>query len=244
MRRAVSERLDSRAVDVGNVLSEAFALYRAHWQRLIAIALVVYLIISGIGLLAGLLGPIGIFIAVVVSFIGAFWLQGALVEAINDVRDGRADLSIGETFGRVAPRLGPIVGVSILAGLGIVVGLALLIVPGLYLLTIWSMIIPAVVLERKGVFEAFGRSRELVRGNGWPVFGVIVSTILLLIVTGIVLGIVLSFLPDTAASYLADLISGTIFAPFAALAFRVAYFQLRGEAPATAAEPAPALDPR
>ncbi len=226
------------------MLSEAFALYRAHWQRLIAVALVVYLIVGGIGVLAGLLGVIGVLIAAVVSFIGAFWLQGALVEAINDVRDGRADLSLGETFGRVAPRLGSIIGVSILAGLGILIGLILLVVPGLYLMTIWSMVIPAVVLERKGVFEAFGRSRELVRGNGWPVFGVIITTILLLIVVGIILGIALSFLPDTLGSFLSDLISGTIFAPFAALAFTVAYFHLRGDAPVAAAEPVSALEAR
>ena len=57
----------------------------------------------------------------------------------------------------------------------------LLIVPGLFLLTIWIAVIPAVVLENRGIGESFGRSRELVRGNGWNVFGVIILTFLLLI---------------------------------------------------------------
>jgi phosphate/sulfate permease len=35
------------------------------------------------------------------------------------------------------------------------------------------------VVEGAGVIEAFGRSRDLVRGNGWPVFGAIVIAYLI-----------------------------------------------------------------
>ncbi|MDP8911167.1 MAG: hypothetical protein M3M94_03765 [Actinomycetota bacterium] len=233
-------------MDVGNVFSEALALYRRHWKHFIAIAVVVYLIISLIGLLAAMLGTVGLIVAAVVSFVGAFWLQGALVEAVADVRDGRADLSIGETFGRVAPRIGAIVGASLLAGVGIMIGLLLLVIPGLVLMTLWSMVIPAVVVERTGVLASFGRSRELVRGNGWPVFGVIVTTMLLLVLASIILSIaLLALLPDELAEYLADVISGTIFAPLMALALTVAYFQLRERAPATETrDDLAAADPR
>ena len=54
------------------------------------------------------------------------------------------------------------------------IGLVLLVVPGLFLITIWAVIAPVIVLERAGVFESFGRSRHLVKGNGWQVFGVLV----------------------------------------------------------------------
>ena len=57
----------------------------------------------------------------------------------------------------------------------------LLIVPGLVLMTWWVLIIPVVVLERTSAGAAFGRSRELVRGYGWNVFGVIVLTLLVLL---------------------------------------------------------------
>ena len=50
-----------------------------------------------------------------------------------------------------------------------------MIVPGLILITIWAVVAPSIVVEDKGVFEAFGRSRELVRGNGWKVFVAIIS---------------------------------------------------------------------
>ena len=89
-------------------------------------------------------------------------MQGALVYAVEDVRDGRIDSSIGELFERVRPYLGTLIISGILAGLGIAVGLVLLIVPGLILLTWWCLIVPVIVLEGRQVGEAFTRSRELV----------------------------------------------------------------------------------
>ena len=53
---------------------------------------------------------------------------------------------------------------------------------------------PVVVLEKPGVFAAFGRSRELVRGHGWPVFGTLVVTWLITIGVAIVGGIIVAAL--------------------------------------------------
>ena len=43
------------------------------------------------------------------------------------------------------------------------------------------MTAPAIVVERRGAIEAFGRSYELVRGDGWTVLGVIVVALLILV---------------------------------------------------------------
>jgi hypothetical protein len=75
----------------------------------------------------------------------------------------------------VKPQLVAIVVAGVLAGIGIFVGLILLVVPGLILMTWWVLIIPVIVLERTNAGASFGRSRELVRGYGWRVFGVIAS---------------------------------------------------------------------
>jgi hypothetical protein len=50
----------------------------------------------------------------------------------------------------------------------------LLIVPGLILMVIWSVAVPAKVVEKIGVFDAFTRSRDLTRGRRWPIFGLFV----------------------------------------------------------------------
>jgi hypothetical protein len=161
------------------------------------------------------------------------------VRAVEDVRDGRADLSLGETFQSVRSHLGSIVVAGILAGLGIALGLILLVVPGLVLLTWWILIVPVIVVESRSAGESFGRSRDLVRGHGWNVFGVIVLTVLIYIGLSIVVRLILTPLADWLESFLADIVVGTITIPLLAVTWTLLYFRLR-----EAKEPAPsAVEP-
>ena len=108
----------------GAVLSEAWQLYKAHWQHLLPLALIIYLVLSLVTLLlTALLGFVGALAGALVSLVGLFWLQAALVEAVADIRDGRADLSIRDTLGKVRDRILPVGGAGILAGFGIAIGL-------------------------------------------------------------------------------------------------------------------------
>ena len=224
----------------GDIYREAWDLYKRFWRQFVPIALVIFLIVSVASLLLVLaLGWVGAIFAGLLNLAGVFWLQGAIAEAVADVRDGRADLSIGETINRVSPRVGRLGVAGILAVLGVVAGLLLLIVPGLVLLTWWILIAPVIVLERRGVIEAFGRSRELVRGHGWNVFGTIVIGVLINIAAGIVVTLVLIWLPGDLRDFLSTLISNTIIAPFIAAAWTLMYFRLRGDA----AEPQPGPEP-
>ena len=229
---------------LSGVFGEAWDLYKAHWQHFFSIAIVVFLFLAGIGiLLAFLLGWLGILISAFISIAGTFWLQGALIQAVSDVRDGRADLSVSETFGQVYPKLGTIIVVGILLGIAIAIGLFLLIVPGLYLMTIWIAVIPAVVLENRGIGESFGRSRELVRGYGWNVFGVIVLTILILIGVGIVVGLILLPLADWLGSLIQQIVANTIVTPFVVAVWTLVYYRLKGREEAEPAEPLPEPEP-
>lgn len=221
------------------VLGEAWGLYKTHWQRFAILALAVYVVIGlASALLIGLAGIFGALLATVVSLVGVFLLQGAFVHAVLDVRDGRVDMTVGETFAKARPYLGAIAGASLLAGLGIALGLLLLLVPGLYLLTIWVLIVPVIVLEGTGAMGSFSRSKDLVHGHGWNVFGLIVITFLLQIAVGIVIGLLVVSLPETTARFISDLFSGTVAGPFVAITWVVLYFRLRevspGGAPPTA----------
>ena len=209
------------------VIREAWVLYKTHWRHLLPISFVVYVAIAIVGaLLTAVLTWLGALIAALISLVGLFWVQGALTAAVEDIRDGRPDLSVGETFSRVRPQLGSIVVAGILAGLGVFLGLLLLIVPGLVLMTWWVLIVPVIALERTSAGAAFGRSRELVRGYGWSVFGVIVLTILLLLGFEIVLAIVLTPVADWLQSLVSSIVSGTLTAPFIALVWTLLYFRL------------------
>jgi hypothetical protein len=241
-------------VSAGAVIGRSWELYRAHFGHLISIAFIVFALIALFTLaLIVLLGDLGALIAAFVSVAGVFWLQGALVVAIDDVRDGRADLSIRETIGRVRPRMNTLSIAAVVITIALIacafvifIGFLLFILPGLlllaglfFLLVRWILLVPVIVLENRGLFASLDRSGELVRGHGWSVLGVILLTLLILIGVAIVIGVALSPLDEDIQGPVSNLISSTLTSPFAALAWTLTYFELVGLQEA-GPEPAPA----
>ena len=202
-------------------------MYKAHAWHLLAIAFVIYLAAAVIAALLALVSStVGAVLGSLVEIFAAFLLQATLVKAVQDVRDGRADLSLGETVRAATPYFWAVAGASILAGIAITIGLILIIVPGLYLITIWAVIIPVIVLEQSGVMASFGRSHQLVRGRGWHVFGTLVLAWLILLAVNLILGLIFAALPDALGRGLSSVISGTIVAPFIALVVTLVYYRL------------------
>ena len=211
-------------------------MYKQFAKHLLAIAFVIYLIAAIITALLALAGgTVGILLGSLVSIVAAFVLQATLVTAVQDIRDGRADLSLSQTLNQARPYIASVAGASILAGIAITIGLILLIVPGLYLITIWAVIVPVIVLEQSGVMASFGRSNQLVRGHGWHVFGTLVLAWLILLGVNLVLGLIFAALPNALGRGLSSVISGTIVAPFIALVVTLVYYRLLGAAQVAAA---------
>jgi hypothetical protein len=237
-------------VTIGAVLGEAWSLYTRFFARFLVIALIVFAVVNVVYALldaalyddddlSSATSWILVAISVAASTIGTFWLQGAFVKAVQDVRDGTFDSSTSEIFGAVTPVLGTLVIAGILAGLGIGVGFILLIVPGVILLTWWAVIAPVIVVEHKGVIDAFGRSRELVSGFFWPVLGIVLITAILTGVAGSILTAVFSFLPRFLEILIGATVAQAIVAPFSAIALTLTYFKLREAKEATATPAAP-----
>ena len=226
---------------IGDVLGEAWNLYKRFFGRFFLTALIVFAVLDLLSALAaaaiGDSVAAGVFwslVAALIGIVGYFWVQAALVETVRDVRDGRADRTIGETFGAVQPRLPAVIAAGIVAAIGIAIGLVLLIVPGLYLLTIWSMLIPVIVIEERRAGEAFTRSHDVVRGNGWQVFGLVLVTFLLVGVASGVIRLAFAPLPNFLDVWLGSLVAHSVTVPFAAAALTTAYFRLTQSVPASA----------
>ena len=213
---------------LSGVLGEAWSMYRAHARHLLAIAFIIYVAAAIVAALLALAGIAGALLAEIVELFAAFLLQATLIKAVQDVRDGRADLSISETVSAALSSLWPVVGASILAGIAITIGLFLFIVPGLYLITIWAVIVPVIVIERSGVFASFGRSNELTRGHRWHVFATLVLVFFIMIAVDIVLGLIFAFLPHFLRGGLSFVISGTLISPYLALVVTLVYYRLSG----------------
>ena len=221
---------------LSGVLGEAWGYYKRFAAHFLIIAFAIYLGAAIIVLLLSLAGSFGAFIGVIINLIAAFLVQAALVKAVQDVRDGRADLDLGETVRAALPFVVPVAVASILAGIGIAIGFVLIIVPGLILLTFWSLIVPSIVIGGEGITGAFSKSWRTVRGYAWHVFGTYVLVFLILIVFDIVLGLILVALPLLARSFISSIVSGTLVAPFLALVVTLVYYRL------IAAHGAPAAD--
>ena len=209
------------------MLSEAWALYRRHASHFIVISFAIYLVVSIINaLLTWALGNVGAVVGGLVSLFGMFLLQAALVKAVQDVRDGRVDLDLRATISAALPFVGSVAVASVLASIGIGIGFILIIVPGLILLTFWSLIVPEIVIGGAGALESFGRSWRTVRGYAWNVFGTFIVVFLIWVVGEIVLSAILFALPNAWRSFIADLVVGALVMPFVAAVVTLIYYRL------------------
>jgi hypothetical protein len=218
----------AKRIRAGEVISETFSIYGQNATALLGSALLVFVIV---GLASGLLenagGVVAVLLAGVVRLAGHALFTGFAVKLVADVRDGRRDQTVGDLFSSAAPAILPLIAFGIMFGIGVAIGLILLIVPGLILLTFWSVGAPAIVVEEAGPIEAFGRSWRLVRGDAWSVFGTLVVALLIVIAIGIVLGVIATPIGN-GAILVASIISTTITAPIFSLAVSVMFFELGG----------------
>jgi hypothetical protein len=213
-------------LDVGGVIRRVFNIYVDQAPVLMPAAAVVFVFT---GIIAGLLvvaSPGLALLAFAIIIVASNVFTGMVVELVADVQDGRRDATAGQLLRAVSPVLGQLILVGIVVAIGVLVGLILIIVPGLILLTIWSLAAPVVVLERPGVFAALTRSRELVRGNGWQVFGVIAILEILIGAVGFVIEAAAAS-AGSGAGLVARVVVGVLTAPLTALAASVMYFDLR-----------------
>jgi lipid-A-disaccharide synthase-like uncharacterized protein len=207
----------------GPIVSRIWDIYRGQFSTLVGTATILYSLQFVIYLV--LSSAAGIVLTLLFWALSVLY-QGMVVRLVQDVQEGRRDHSVRALMGSVAPVFWPLVAVGILYGLGVALGFVLLIIPGLYLLVIWSVVAPVTVLERPGVFAAFGRSRQLVRGNGWAVFGVILIVFLAVVVVSVAAGIAASGLGSVGRALVQWAVNAA-FAPVTALSASVLYFALR-----------------
>ncbi len=144
--------------------------------------------------------------------------------------------SISESFKVASGRMASLLGATLLVGLLTGLAFLLLIVPGVMLMVAWTVVLPAVVVERLGARAAMRRSRALTSGHRWAIFGLIIlAGIITAITVGIATGIV-AFLtaltaglgPVMAIITVICVFAGTVVAQaFSAVLSAVIYHDLR-----------------
>ncbi|HEX3686567.1 MAG TPA: hypothetical protein VHU60_03205 [Gaiellaceae bacterium] len=214
-------------LDANAVLKQAWSLYKRLFGRSVLLGA---LVLGAMHLVEALAqagqSTAGLLLALVLAIAGIALLQGGLVEIVRGLHhDGDDETSIGDVLAQSMARLGKLVAVSLLTALGVAFGFALLLVPGLLLMTRWALAVPVAMLEDGNARQALARSRELVRGNGWSIFKILFAA-------GVLTGLVQ--IPFTVAAvgagpfgwWLAATAASALTAPYAAHALTVAYYTL------------------
>ena len=144
--------------------------------------------------------------------------------AFQDMR--RRPVRLVESFNVALSRLFPLIGIGFVQGFLILLGMILLIVPGLILNAMWFVGLPACVVERLGPWASLRRSRELTKGYRWKVFAL--ALLLPAVNAGSsVIASVLAALAGPVAGLTGQMIWTGIAAAFSGVVFTVTYYDLR-----------------
>jgi hypothetical protein len=181
-----------------SILVSAFRTYRRRFGLIAGAALVVFGISALVDVLADVLadkagdnpGLVGIVLTMAGLAVFGTELFAGLMDRVAGVEERGHPREPLRRILRTLPY-----GRLIIADVVLAVGTALfsfaLLVPGIIFFTIFSLVGPAVVMEDRKVFDAFRRSRRLVRGHFWLVF--LLVTLPLVLEENVVHGIVEAF---------------------------------------------------
>jgi hypothetical protein len=185
---SINERGD---FNLGNVLNRAFRVCTANFVLFFAVTLVIGLPnlifylqtpVDEPSLYSGFSFLIATLVGVFLNTIGeAVILYGAFQSLRGQ------PVVLGDTLRRGLARFFPIIGFAILYTLGLFVGFIFLVVPGIILFIIWTVALPACVVEGLGPIQCMQRSTQLTKGYRWKIFGIM---LLLMIISWIVGGII------------------------------------------------------
>ncbi len=244
---------------IGEILSTAFEIYKSNAAGLLLIVAIVVVPLSFIGAFiegvvfapdtetvtvlgetfetvspraagaAILVALVGALIAVVINAVlQAALMRGAALGSIGDPVDIDASYKWGFA------RFGSVLLISILVGLAVIGGFILLIIPGLIFLVMFSVSIPALVVENLRGTEAMSRSWNLVKGFFWHAVGVIIVAAIIGAVVGGIIGAIGG--DNWFLAWIFQAIAQIITAPFAAIVSVLLYLDLRARREALTAD--------
>jgi hypothetical protein len=124
----------------------------------------------------------GMIASTLLGMVLQFWFSTALLR-----RSLRPDLG----------QLLPYLGISVLSFAGMVIGLALLLVPGLILISRWILVIPLVLDGRVPAMDSFVESWERTQASAWAIFGLAILYLVFVVFLSIASSTIAGQLPDS-----------------------------------------------
>lgn len=227
----------STKLEIGSVIERSIGLVFGNGMQVLAMVALVTspVLVYRAAVLAGVFHPpwllgqgfdvVLLGLAVVLGNLGA----AACVHMVMARLRGEP-VTIGTSLASAVVRLPTVVGVAIVVGLTTAVGMMLCLLPGLLVMTMMWVAIPAAVVENRGVFDAIQRSVELTEGNRLRIF--LLALLLFAVFQGSAFAAGL-FLGSTfgtqalKAAHLLDLVVSIVQGSFNAVLYSLVYHDLR-----------------
>lgn len=221
---------------VGTIVGRTFDVMGQKFPVLFGVALLFYLPSLAVNLYP--VSPnsedISLIALASVGGIVALLFQYALIGAVTyAVYAGlrKEKVTIGMTIGRGFRHMLPVLAVVLLSGIAIGVSFIFLIIPGIIVMIMLSVAIPALIVERTGIFESLSRSSELTKGYRWTIFGVymvfLVIVIVLAMIGGAVFGLGATLVSNPMIGIVFEWLLTVLYGVFGAVLAPVMYFELR-----------------
>ena len=171
----------------------------------------------------------------VVALFAFLLVIGASFRAVSDLYIGN-ETSSSESVRFAGGRVHSMIWIGFLYMLGVIAASFAFLLPGIWLMVVWSLAIPALLAENRKGTKALGRSFDLVRNNWWRTFGAFLVGLIFIGLFQFLLGLAasgltnltedskqLSLLISDAAQILTLIITG----PLQAAIIAVIYYDLR-----------------
>lgn len=254
--------IDLRPLSLGEILDRTFSLYRRHFLLFIGITAIPQLLVLALHLaqllLFGYIGTtrvdptrtalsggmaagalLGGLLGTVVYLAAYLFAQGGTVYAVSDLYLGRTT-TIRESLGRMRGQAMNLFGVTLLNGIAIVVGLILLIIPGIWLACRLIVCVPAALLEDLGARDSLERSYRLTEGSAGRAFVIYLIYFVIAMIAASLFAFPFDFMvglstvrhPESVRMWLAlaqvgNTIGETLITPILLIATAVFYYDLR-----------------
>ena len=187
---------------------------------------------------SGLLGALFLLIGViaVVNVVFSTIAQGGAIKlASEQLTVGQA--SLGASIKFAVSKLLSIWAVTIVVGFIVFLGIIALIVPGVILAIMYSLVLPVLLIEKKGIFESMRRSRQLVSHRWGKTFGTFLVLGIIVIIASLIFGAITS--PFGIAGTIVNGILSALYQPLFPILLVVYYYSnlARTAAPPTSQMP-------
>jgi hypothetical protein len=247
-----------RPLSVGEILDAGIKVVTRHWKPLIGaqmlisapIFIVFVLLLASIDSTSFELVPddtasssdpsaavlVGFFLSILLLLLAFVASFTALFKGVCDAWLG-IEPELGRSF-KYGLRHGPMVLLlTIIWYIPVILFSCALCVPGLWLITVWSLSIPALLFERKGPFKALGRSYRLIHGRFWQSLLLVLVCVVFTYVVGFaiqlpVLAVVAALTHDNGvanaiAQTVGTILSSAVTYPYMAAVLTILYFDQR-----------------